>query len=572
MPSMKNILLLFSILSLTLHISAQTESVLPFDSNWPETYIETNLSQEQIQVICHDFSVDKVTHESDNCYRVRICVGKKDYSRFLSLGIPFTIVSGTKYPLSIRMAHSYEELTDSWNRYPTYSTYLALMDTFQRQFPDICSIETILDQTPGNHRILAAHISNDLQNRGNKPAVLFTSTMHGDEPVGYYVMLRLIEDLLNNYNSDPQVQNIINQVDLWICPLENPDGTYRTSNDSLNESPYSTRSNYIGYDLNRSFPIAGETYNNDETYQPEVQAMIDFGREHNFTMSANFHGGAQVFNYPWDTWTSEENPNADDNWWQHIGNDFANTCHSQNFWYMQDLYGGVTEGADWYSITGSRQDFFNYFLNCREATIEISSDKVVSYYNLYKYWNYLREALLNYIEESLNGFRGVVTDTLTGLPVEAMVFVNNHDRDNSQVYSLLPEGNYHRPIKGGTYSVTFSAEDYFPKTVNINVSDGQCTVQNVQLVPKSMSLEDQEQAAFVIYPNPTHGFLYITSMVRPPKQFEFQMFEHQGKLVHQTKVEAGTSSLDISALPAGIYAIRILDGSQVIYQTKIVRE
>lgn len=567
---MKKILFLFSILSLSILLTAQTDSLRPFNSEWPETYIETNLSKKQLHEICRDFSVDKVTHESGNCYHVRICVGRKDYSRFLSLGIPFTIVSGSKS--YVRMAHSYEELTDSWNRYPTYSTYLAIMDTFQSQFPDICSIETILNQTPGNHKILAAHISNNLQDRGNKPAFLYSSTMHGDEPVGYHVMLRLIEYLLNNYESDPQVQNIINNVDLWICPLENPDGTYRSSNDSLNESPYSTRSNYLDYDLNRSYPIAGETYNGNETFPAEVQAMMNFGRERNFTMSANFHGGAELYNYPWDTWTSDEKSHPDNSWWQHIGNDFVNTCHSQNYWYMQDMYGGVTEGGDWYSITGSRQDYFNYFLGCREVTMEISSDKVVNYYQLYRYWNYLRDALLNYIEESLNGFRGVVTDSITGLPVEATVFINNHDRDNSEVKSLMPDGNYHRPIKGGTYSVTFSAEDYQPKTVNISVTDGQCTVQDVQLVPKNMLVEAQEAPAFVIYPNPTHGFLYITSMVRPPKQFEFQMFESQGALVHQTIVEAGTSTLDITALPAGTYAIRILDGSNVIYQTKIVKK
>ena len=86
--------------------------------------------------------------------------------------------------------------------------------------------------------------------------------MHGDEVTGYYLMLRLIDYLLSNYDSDPQVQNIVNNVDLWICPLENPDGTYRNHNDSLNESPYSTRHNYTDDDLNRSYPIAGQNNNN----------------------------------------------------------------------------------------------------------------------------------------------------------------------------------------------------------------------------------------------------------------------------------------------------------------------
>lgn len=566
---MTRILSLISFVLLITVSYAQIDSLRPFNSEWPETYIETNLSGKMLKEVSRGFSVDKVEPEGDDCYRVRLCIGRNDYARFLSQGIPFSIVSGSK--VTVRMAHSYEQLTDSWNRYPTWGTYVATMDTFQSQFPGICQIETILDHTSANHKILAAHISNNLQSRGNKPAFFYTSTMHGDEPVGYYLLLRLIEYLLNNYDSDPQVQNIINNVDLWICPIENPDGTYRNHNDSLGESPYSTRYNYSYIDLNRSYPEVQQQYTWNETFPDEVQAMLDFGRAHNFTMSANFHGGAEVFNYPWDTWGSYQNVPADNLWWQYVGRNFANTCHAQNNNYMQDLNNGVTLGGDWYSITGSRQDCYNYFLGCREVTIEVSENKVVSAHNLYKYWNYTRQAMLDYIEESLNGIRGIVTDSVTGLPIEAEVYVENHDRDHSQVFSMLPEGNYHRPIKGGTYSVTYSAENYYPKTITVSVADGQSVVQNVQLVPKFVGIDGYSEPAFVIYPNPTHGYLYVTSMVDPPKQFDFMMFDEQGRLIYETRVEAGTSTLNITSLPAGSYVIHILDNGSSVYQTKIIK-
>ncbi len=273
---MKKILSFLFFILISTSIFAQVDSLLPFNSEWPETYIETNLSKEQLKQVCKDFSVDKVTPENGDCYRVRLCIGSKEYGRFLSLGYPFTIVSGSKS--SVKMAHTYQQLVNAWDRYPTYSTYLATMDTFQSKHPDICHIETILGNTAANHKILVAHISNDLQNRGNKPAFFYTSTMHGDEVTGYYLMLRLIDYLLSNYDSDPQVQNIVNNVDLWICPLENPDGTYRNHNDSLNESPYSTRYNYAEDDLNRSYPIAGQN-NNNTNYPAEVQAMMEFGAQ-----------------------------------------------------------------------------------------------------------------------------------------------------------------------------------------------------------------------------------------------------------------------------------------------------
>ena len=35
----------------------------------------------------------------------------------------------------------------------------------------------------------------------------------------------------------------------------------------------------------------------------EVQVMIDFAAAENIDLAANCHAGAELFNYPWDTWT-----------------------------------------------------------------------------------------------------------------------------------------------------------------------------------------------------------------------------------------------------------------------------
>ena len=34
--------------------------------------------------------------------------------------------------------------------------------------------------------------------------------------------------------------------------------------------------------------------------QPETLAFMNFESEHRFVMGANYHGGEQVLNYPWD--------------------------------------------------------------------------------------------------------------------------------------------------------------------------------------------------------------------------------------------------------------------------------
>lgn len=555
------------IATLCLNLFAQNSRTELLKSQNPETYIETLAkSKTEINMLGKQFSIDKVTHNTDNSYTVRLCIPSKHYADFVALNRPFKIMPTHK--ASVTMATSYAQMTSAWNRYPTYSTYLAMMDTFQTQFPNICKIDTILSQTPGNHALLVAHISNNLSERGNKPAFFYTSSMHGDEVVGYYYMLHLIHYLLNNYTSNTQVQNIINNVDLWICPLENPDGTYHTSNNNLNESPYSTRENYNGEDLNRSYPLIGSTAKPSPlTYQPEVQAMINFGTTHKLTMSANFHGGAELYNYPWDLWTSYERAPADDAWWSYIGNRFVDTCQHYHSSYMTE---GVFEGADWYTAEGSRQDYFTYYLGSREVTIEICDDKVLASSQLPTYWNYINHSLLNYIEESLYGIRGIVTDSITSQPIEATVVINNHDADNSQTHSILPTGNYHRPIKGGTWSVTYSASGYYSKTYSLAVTDHNTTVQDVALVPLGYGVEDITKGDIRIYPSPAQNVLNIDIHHLDIRNLTAGIYSIDGKLLFTQTLSSENTTLNISNLVSGLYVAKVFQNGNTVYNRKIV--
>jgi PKD repeat protein len=209
---------------------------------------------------------------------------------------------------------------------------------------------------------------------------------------------------------------------------------------------------------------------------------MNLAEEQNFTMSANYHGGAEVLNYPWDTWVRRH---ADDDWWYYVCREYADTAHvyAPNG-YLSDLQNGVTNGYDWYSIDGGRQDYMNFFRHCREVTIEISSVKTIPASQLEAHWNYNYRSMLNFMQQSIYGFTGIVTDSITGEPIVAKVELLGHDLDSSLVYSDLPLGDYHRPVKSGTYDLVFSASGYYPKTLqNIQIDDFQIITNNVELAP-----------------------------------------------------------------------------------------
>ena len=125
----------------------------------------------------------------------------------------------------------------------------------------------------------------------------------------------------------------------------------------------------------------------------------------------------------------------------------------------------------------------NYFKYCREFTLELSDDKTPDPNDLPALWDANYPSLLNYIEQSLFGLRGIVTDSITGNPLKAKVEILNHDTDSSHIYSNLPIGNYNRYLYQGNYDVTFSKSGYYPKIINTTILNNTSTIENVQLVP-----------------------------------------------------------------------------------------
>ncbi len=427
-------------------------------------------------------SVDNVSLSPEGDYVVTGYLFPEKLMDFINMNVSFQMDDLT-HTKAFTMATTYADML-TWDKYPTYQAYLDLMAYFQTTYPNLCKIDTISASTPGGRKILAAHITSNVNVAADKPQFFYSSSMHGDEITGYYFMLRLIHYLLSNYGTIPRVTNIVNGIDLWICPAANPDGTYKSGNNAVGNNPVSTRNNFNGKDLNRNYPDP-RTGNPTATYapiQPETYAFMTFASNHHFVMGANFHGGAEVLNYPWDTWASGTKTHADNPWWVLISRQYADTAHTNSsISYMVDESNGITNGGDWYVITGGRQDYMNWWQKCREITIEVSATKAVGTELLGNYWGYNYKSLLQLLEQSLYGFRGIVTDAQTGNPIVAKVFVNSHDADSSFVYSSLPVGNYHRPIKAGTYSVTYSAPCYKSQTHTITAQDFQSIRLDVAL-------------------------------------------------------------------------------------------
>ncbi|MGC1390540.1 MAG: M14 family zinc carboxypeptidase [Bacteroidales bacterium] len=436
-----------------------------------------------------------------------------------------------------------------WDNYPTYTQYDSIMQSFRTLYPSICRLDTIGTSVNGK-LVLALKISDNPGIDGAKPAVFYSSTIHGDEPAGYVVMIHFADYLLKNYSLSNRVKNLVDSLEIWINPLANPDGTYNNGN--IIDSP--TRYNANGYDLNRNFP---DPITPNTIKQKETLDMIRFMRKHKFVISANFHTGEEVVNYPWDRWVRLH---ADNDWFKSISRKYADTVHLNSVsGYMTFLDDGITNGYQWYPVYGGRQDFMTWELHGREVTIELDNESVTPAVQLPVLWQYNWHSLLGYLENALYGIHGFVRNVKSQAPVPAKVFIKGYDKDSSQVYSDTITGSFERYLTPGSWNLTFSSSGYSDTTINAIVVSGQKTDLTVDMSLLPSVIEPINSTThLLIYPDPATDVINIIFPDKNEGRMNFRIIDQAGILVsdYSAEVVQGIPVLiNVNTLKSGIYII-----------------
>ncbi len=480
---------------------------------------------------------------------------QKTFAQFCNDNIAYKVLT----PPSLRQtAEMYEGglATFNWDAYPTYESYLQIMQDFASNYPEICSLYEIGQSVEGRS-LLAARLYHPNYSGGHPPRMLFTGHIHGDELACYVIQLNLINYLLSNYETDERVQRLLDGVEIWVNPLSNPDGLYAGGNETVVGA---TRFNANGVDLNRNYadPVYGP-HPDGNAWQKETEAFMKLAEDFQFTLSANTHGGAELVNYPWD---SKMEFHPDNEWWISLSRAYATAAQENSpVGYFEDLNNGISNGYAWYPTRGCRQDYMNYFAGCRETTIEQSSRKALPAAQLTEYWLYNKEAMLGYMEYCLMGANGIVTDSLSSNPLKAKLFIPFHDKDSSWVYSSSDNGWYHRLLDPGTYKIICSAPGYRSLTKSVTVSEGHFSLLDFRLQKSGLGIASLETDPII---EQIGKLIHIDF----PEQAILELYNIQGQMIKQLEHASGDSYYEQNNLDGGIYIIRLKTSSQT-YSKKI---
>jgi len=549
------------------NLNAQDPSVLlaeKFIKERGEVILEFDRPERDVlNEISRIISVDYVSEKS-----VRAYANQSGFSKFLEMGLDFTVLDPPGIDFGGLETKSFSDLS-FFEKYPFYDEYDSIMQEFAQNYPDLCVLDTFGYSVEGR-LLLVVKLSDNAPTDEAEPEFLYTSTMHGNETVGFVLMLRLIDYLLSNYGTNAYVTGLLDGVELWINPLANPDGFYHI--------PGPTRFNTNDVDLNRNFPNPrGGAHPDGEEYQPENLAMMQFMESRNFAMSANFHTGTEVVNYPWDSWDSGEKLHADDDWLQYISHEYADTVQEYSIGYMTAFNDGITNGGDWYVIYGGRQDYMTYYLQGRETTIELDYDYVTPESSLNDFWEYNYRSLINYAYQSSYGIQGVVSDSVTGMPLAAKIELVGHDIDSSMVFSEPGNGFYVRLLNEGSHELTFSSDGYYDRTISgLGVVNYQTTILDVKLVPSGTFISPVDKTINIkVFPNPASTELRLSFSISKPRFLEFAIYNIMGQQllrINHEEFSMGQHNIhmNISSLPVGIFFVE-LQGEGLTIRKKFVK-
>jgi len=444
---------------------------------------------------------------------VELLVNKDQFKKLTELGFNPVIkttedelISNLKAGMMIEAYRSYEEI-------------LAKLQDYASNYPDICQLYDI-GNSLGNeyweqgydayedyqHDIWALKISDNPGIEEDEPSLLYDAAHHARETIGPAVVMNFTQYLFDNYGVDQEVTDAINNNQIWIVPLVNPDG-YKIVTDSLEiwwrKTIRDNNNNHLidafipdwiepdGVDPNRNYgiywggdwntaPSFRESYRGPWSFsEPCIQVMRDLLGSHHFVTELSYHSYGERFFYPW-SYDPIQYQTPDHDLYSTLGTELAEmtpTLDGGN--YLASSFGSII------MLTGSTMDYAYGKHGTIIYTVELAQDFIPPPEDIDPICEANLAAqlyLLSRVHESI--LTGHVTDLNTGQPMVAKIFIEGIDNDPGGRFDYISDttyGRFYRLLNTGDYDVTFSAFGYQSQTFSININDSGPTILEVGL-------------------------------------------------------------------------------------------
>lgn len=209
----------------------------------------------------------------------------------------------------------------SMGGYLTLDEVMAHLDNMHTLYPDLISARQPASEitTVEGRNIYYVKISDNPDINEDENEVLYTALHHAREPGGLMHVIYYMYYLLENYSTDPNIKNIIDNTEMYFIPVVNPDGyQYNYTTDPNGGGQWrKNRANNgdgtYGVDLNRNYGYqwgydnsGSSPYTSEETYrgtapfsENESQVIKEFCEAHEFKIALNYHTYSNLLLFAW---------------------------------------------------------------------------------------------------------------------------------------------------------------------------------------------------------------------------------------------------------------------------------
>ncbi len=325
----------------------------------------------------------------------------------------------------------------AFDNYPTSAQIAQKLVNAAQKYPKIMKLINIGKSVKGKD-LLVMKISDNVETEEVEPEFKYISSMHGDEITGRELTVSLIEEIGAKYGRDAEITDLVNNTELYIMPSMNPDG-----------SDMKQRANAKYVDLNRNFPdMTRDRESTPAGREIENQHVMKFQGERQFSLSANFHGGTIVANYPWD---SKYDLHPLDGFIKELSQGYSDLNPEMRA--STEFPGGITNGAAWYVVRGGMQDWSYVWHNDLQITVELSHDKWPDYSEIPGFYKDNRDSMVYFMKQVHRGAgikfaRPNVSGTVEIKQVSPEVKnLGSFAFKGSEFYKVMPEGEYTFTVK-----------------------------------------------------------------------------------------------------------------------------
>ena len=207
----------------------------------------------------------------------------------------------------------------------TYNQVMSEIDSMALLYPDLITVRAPISTftTFEGRNLYWVKISDNPNINENEPEILYDAIHHAREPMSVHQLIFYMWYLLENYNSSPEIQTIVNNTELYFVPFVNPDGfiynetTYPNGGGMWRKNRRAHSNGDYGVDNNRnynyidgangsvwgtngiSFNTSSQVYCGLNAFsEPENQAMKWFIEQHEFKIVLNNHSYSDLLLYP----------------------------------------------------------------------------------------------------------------------------------------------------------------------------------------------------------------------------------------------------------------------------------